>query len=114
VHINDPAQQSADPVAVLHIHGLADIGAPFYGGPSQKPNKTRSDLPAYDCVHFWIQHNNCQQTPEIAPHQYGSLQKWSGGTNGVDVQLVTAPGLGHEVPRNALAEIAPFVLAHQK
>jgi len=59
VHVNDPALYGADPVSILHVHGLADTHAPFSGGPMDRPGRTRADVPVVDELAMWAGHDGC-------------------------------------------------------
>lgn len=114
VHINDPANGATDPVSILHIHGLADTGMPFYGGPSSSSSHNRADVPVEHGLNLWIQHNGCNTTPTTASHPLGTVSTWTGGQEGSEVQLILGASLGHQVPVDVMSTIVPFFESHPK
>lgn len=115
-HINHPATFDAEPVSVLHIHGLLDTSVPFQGGIGEQrvPADPRSDLTVADAIESWVSHNGCDARPEIDVYPDGLRRRWSDGRDGTEVQLLTSPSAGHEVPPGVFDLIEPFLLSHHK
>lgn len=75
-------------IPVFHTHGTADDVC------------TYDPVPGY--IEKWVKINKCDPTPEVynpypadKPAGNCTLKIWSGGTNGVEVALLTLPGKGH-------------------
>ena len=114
-HYNHPGTFFADPLSVLHIHGLLDINVPMGGGVGTGGHPTtRSDLPMSDAIDAWVSHNQCDPTPTIEPHAHGVLRTWRDGQGGTEVQSLTMPAVAHNVPDQIMLTIEPFLLAHSK
>jgi polyhydroxybutyrate depolymerase len=88
------------PVAVVHIHGLADANIPFAGGVGprarQRPPIDYVSVPA--TIERWRQLNGCPGEPETT--QEGTVVRTAstGCAEGTSVVLYTVAGAGHAWP----------------
>jgi polyhydroxybutyrate depolymerase len=86
------------PTPVLEIHGTADLTVPYDGGTFMEaiPN----------VLSYWVNFNNCNATPVVTDVPNTNLidgctavhYKYSGGTNGVDVEHYKIIDGGHTWP----------------
>ena len=89
------------PLPVIIFHGTNDSTVPYPGGrrPCDNPFE-RPFLPIYlstnESVSFWVEHNNCNPTPEI--DQTGNVIKtaYVNGDSDSEVVLYTVKDGGHE------------------
>ena len=93
-----PRRGPAMAVPVLQIHGTADASVP-YGGSDY-------GLPIDSLMQFWVRRNGCKPEPEMRAlpdtnSTDGSTVEhyvWSGGKDGVRVELFKVKGGGHTWP----------------
>lgn len=86
------------PILIIDIHGTADTVVPYNG--------TALFLPIEDVVNFWVQHNNCNTTPQISavPNTNttdGATAErylYTGGTNNTSVEFYKINGGAHTWP----------------
>ncbi len=84
----DKSATSARPVPILHVHGTGDDVCVFSGVQPTLDN--------------WIKRNECNPTAEVIkpypankPGSAATLHKWTGGLDGVEVQLIEIKDKGH-------------------
>jgi polyhydroxybutyrate depolymerase len=95
--------QPSRPIPVLHIHGTADPVVPYDGGPALKllpPIVFRS---VADTLTFWRGANGCLGASSVT-YQKGDATcvQWADCQDGVDVNLCTLSGDGHQWPGSSL------------
>jgi polyhydroxybutyrate depolymerase len=85
----------ARPVPVLHLHGLADLCAPFGGGSSNGLDPaTRPTVQSG--IDVFRARNGCADTPTTTYSQgMASCSTWGGCAEGADITLCTIGGAGH-------------------
>jgi polyhydroxybutyrate depolymerase len=86
------------PISVLAVHGDADDTVPYngngllgyhFGNPSVQERMAQ-----------WAQRDGCSPQPVTkTPHPGLTVARWRGCVKGVDVQLWTIAGWGHQWPR---------------
>ncbi len=113
-HVNHPGMHDADPVSVMHFHGLIDPKLSLSDGLVRDDGYPRSDLPVQDAIDIWVEHNRCDRDPTIDAVASGLRRTWSGGVDGSQVQLITMPGVAHEVPDRVMGLIEPFFEARSR
>ncbi len=115
-HVNDPGSFDAEPVSVIHFHGLLDGSVPFLGGLGEQgvPPDPRSDMRTIDAIDLWVDHNDCAHQPTVDSYHLGTRRTWSDGDDDTEVQLLLAPGIGHQVPDDVMELIEPFLASHAK
>lgn len=97
----DKTAKSEIPVPILHVHGTGDDVCVFSGVQPTLDN--------------WIKRNECNPTPEVIKpypsnkkYSGATLRKWTGGLNGVEVQLLEFKDKGHwqsEDPGSCLTSV---------
>lgn len=94
----DHPRQPSHPVAVFHMHGLADRCAPFEGGrsagidPSIRP-------PVRASIDFFVHANGCGTAPRVTyDHGDAHCVTYGGCRANADVVLCTIAGGGHAWP----------------
>lgn len=89
------------PVAVLHLHGLADTCTPYQGGVSTGTAGGRRESAA-ETINRWVAENRCDATPQTTySNGRAQCQTYGSCQNGADVELCTITGGGHVWPGNA-------------
>jgi len=83
-----------NPLPVIVFHGIKDQDIPYGGG-------WVSSMYYYsvnESVSFWVNHNNCNSTPEINISESGNIitRTYSNGSDGSEVVLYTIVNGGHE------------------
>ncbi len=94
IQIPDPAQ----PLSVLHIHGLLDSVVAYDGYNSKlAPGEY---FPAPRSVDFWVEKNGCDPTPKKESLYSGQIIKetFTGCRQSVAVEFYTLPGGDHGWP----------------
>jgi polyhydroxybutyrate depolymerase len=91
------------PIPVLEMHGTADPVVPYDGGPALKllpPIQFRS---VDDTIAFWRTADACL-SPAVVDYANGDATclRWGGCSGGVDVELCTLVGDGHQWPGSSL------------
>ncbi|MEY3850442.1 MAG: hypothetical protein RJA38_883 [Bacteroidota bacterium] len=94
----DQTCNAVHPTPVMEIHGTADLTVPYNGGTFMEaiPN----------VLSYWVNFNNCNATPVVTDVPNTNLTdgctavhyKYSGGTNGVDVEHYKIIDGGHTWP----------------
>ena len=96
------------PLPVIVFHGLQDLNLPYEGGWVNGSirlwnTNIQEEVHTYflsvnESVSFWIEHNNCNPTPEIETSESGNIikQTYANGTDGSEVVLYTVVNGGHE------------------
>ena len=92
--------EPSNPLPVIIFHGLKDQNVPYHGGwvngtigPLSLSTKY---LSVNESTSFWVEHNNCNPTPEI--DQSGNVIKttYVNGDSDSEVALYTVKNGGHE------------------
>ena len=86
------------PVSVIAIHGLLDSHVPYNGGHGSNASGSRIDLSVNESINFWVEHNNCNSTPEIEKNGNITIMRYTGGRNNTDVILYTIENGEHWWP----------------
>jgi len=111
------ACQPQQPVAVMHVHGLADFIAPFDGGQSSL-DSTWVFPPVKDTIATWVQLDGCTGAPQEATLKNVITQTvYAGCRGGTAVELDAVQYLEHDVPpANVLPpeRVWDFFAAHPK
>lgn len=89
--------QPSEPVAVLHIHGLADENVPYYGGVGVGLSGVDFE-PVPSTVAFWVGANDCSRDPVITEGEHVIHDVYSECDGGVAVELYTLIEGGHSWP----------------
>ncbi len=87
----------SDPIGSLSViifHGTDDALVPYDGGWCQGLIWKSVN----ESVSFWVEHNNCNPSPEIETSESGNIikRKYADGTDGSEVVLYTVVNGGHE------------------
>jgi polyhydroxybutyrate depolymerase len=96
--MSDSACRPTQPIAVLHIHGMADGWGPFYGGPSShKLAGEQRSIP--ETIRFWLHQNGCTAaTRTTYRHSAAMCTAHSDCQEHAQVALCTIEGMGHQWP----------------
>ena len=88
--ISDPIES----LSVIIFHGTDDALVPYDGGWCQGLIWKSVN----ESVSFWVEHNNCNPSPEIETSESGNIIKrtYADGTDGSEVFLYTVVNGGHE------------------
>jgi polyhydroxybutyrate depolymerase len=96
-NVEDPPCTPTAPVALLHLHGLRDRGAPFAGGAPVGSGHLQS-VPA--TLHTWASIHGCpgpptetRLSPQVTVTQYPDCPR------GTIIRLITIANLRHRWPR---------------
>jgi polyhydroxybutyrate depolymerase len=88
----------SQPVSVLAVHGDADDTA-LYGGNGLLGYQFGNPSVPERMV-LWAERDGCDPTPKTKhPHKGLTVERWRGCAAGIDVELWTIAGWGHEWPR---------------
>ena len=87
------------PVPLLHIHGLEDDCAPFFGGESSGPAGGRRP-PVRDALAFWAANNGCNASPDSPDVMRDGVlcENYSACDAGATVRLCSIDIAGHVWP----------------
>ena len=91
-----------NPLPLIVFHGLEDQNVPYEGGWVEGKIGPFSFSVYYlsvnESISFWVEHNNCNPTPEIETSESGNIIKktYADGTDGSEVVLYTVVNGGHE------------------
>jgi polyhydroxybutyrate depolymerase len=88
----------ARPVAVLVIHGTADRNLPFDGGPGARALAVHDVRSVAAAIDFWRRNNRCADAPAIEHSGGVARTRYSGCSDGSDVELIAIDGGGHSWP----------------
>jgi polyhydroxybutyrate depolymerase len=89
--------RSVKPVSVMHIHGTADRFGPYGGGPSKFRSIEQQSVPA--TVQFWLRRHRCSSRARVTyAHAKARCRAHSQCDGGVEMQLCTVAGMGHQWP----------------
>ena len=98
----------AHPMPVIVFHGLQDRNLPYNGGWVNGTiglwnTNIKVDINTYflsvdESISFWVEHNNCNSTPETNTSESGNIikQTYVNDTIGSEVVLYTVVNGGHE------------------
>jgi len=88
------------PISVLAIHGMNDENVPYNGGHGENTSGTRIDLSVNESIDFWVDHNNCNQTPVTNISESGNIifDTYSNGLDDTEVSLCSIVYAGHWWP----------------
>ncbi|TXT57946.1 MAG: conserved membrane protein of unknown function [Candidatus Thorarchaeota archaeon] len=98
----------SEPLSVIHIHGRLDEQVLYEGGKGEKGFLTdRVDLSVNDSIQFWINHNNCSNSPSLekSDNERIELARFGSGEKNTEVALITLL-YGSHAWSNMSAEIA--------
>lgn len=107
------------PVALLEIHGTADLVVPYHGVPSRlNPEWPLPSIPTW--VSTWARLDHCRPKPtQTTPASHQTLVTYSHCTRGAGVELYRLQGAGHTSPATlgyqpTDAVIYRFFMAHAR
>jgi polyhydroxybutyrate depolymerase len=107
---------TSSPVAILHVHGLADTRIPFAGGYGT--GRAGVEWPPVQAgIDRWRTLDACSATAKTTVAGAVTTTSWAPCRGGTEVRLVTIDGVGHVWPKDpygATAEIWRFFAAHPK
>ena len=85
------------PVSVIALHGLLDESVPYDGGRGNNTRNDRFDLSVNESISFWVEHNECDITPNRNISDSGNvvIDYYLNGENESEVALVTVINGGH-------------------
>ena len=86
------------PVAVLVIHGTADRNLPFDGGPGARALAVHDVRSVGAAIDFWRHNNRCAEASAVEQSGVVSRTRYSGCSDGRDVELIAIDGGGHSWP----------------
>ncbi len=91
------------PIPVLDIHGTADPVVPYDGGPALKLLPPIQFASVDATVGFWRATNRCL-SPAVVDYENGDATclRWGDCDGGVDVELCTLLGDGHQWPDSSI------------
>jgi polyhydroxybutyrate depolymerase len=91
------------PVPVLHMHGTADPVVPYDGGPALKMLPPIQFLSVDTTIGFWRGADSCL-SPAVVDYASGDATclRWGDCNGGVDVELCTLLGDGHQWPDSSI------------
>jgi polyhydroxybutyrate depolymerase len=90
------------PLSLLHQHGDADVIVPYAGGPAFGSLVSSAPFPSVvDSVGDWAVADGCDAEPTVTPEGGVERTRWSGCADGIRVESVRVPGLGHDWLRTA-------------
>ncbi len=91
------------PIPVLDIHGTADPVVPYDGGPALKLLPPIQFASVDASVGFWRTANACL-SPAVVDYENGDATclRWGDCNGGVDVELCTLVGDGHQWPDSTI------------
>ena len=92
--------QSANPVAMMIVHGKADSNVLYDGGETKAgAERGRIDLSVAESVNFWVKADGCSATPKKEELNGGNVIKETyTSENGADVVLCSIVDGGHAWP----------------
>jgi polyhydroxybutyrate depolymerase len=108
--------EPADPVSVIHLHGLSDPSMPYEDADVGDAWTERWSV--LGSIAFWAEFDGCSDPPRIEQTGIATHTAYSGCKDGTAVELYALRGIGHAWPP---AEIFPatqtiwdFFAAHPK
>lgn len=90
-----------NPVSVIAFNGMNDTRVPYDGGrPLEGNAHVYSWMSTNESISFWVEHNNCNTTPEQYISESGKIivDIYHGGINNTEVTLVTIVDGTHSWP----------------
>lgn len=115
VLLNNPCRP-AQPVSVLHIHGMADPSVPYAGGMTPAEDGVFESVEV--SIATWVQLNGCPSTPAVEQIDLAKHTVYEDCQKGTSVELYTLQGIGHTWPPDAILPtsriIWNFFVAHPK
>ena len=93
--------QPDNPVSVIAFNGMNDTRVPYDGGkPSEGNAHVYSWMSTNDSISFWVEHNECNTTPERIISESGNIiiDTYSEGIDNTEVKLVTIVDGTHSWP----------------
>jgi len=109
--------QPQQPVAVMHVHGLADTIVPFNGGTSSL-DSTLIFAPMKDTIATWVRLDGCTGAPQVETLKNVITHTvYAGCRGGTAVELYAIEYLGHDIPPFSLLppeRIWDFFAVHPK
>jgi len=111
------ACQPRQPVAVMHVHGLADFIVPFDGGTSSL-DSTWVFPPVTDSIATWVRLDGCTGAPQVERLKNVITQTvYAACQGGTAVELDVVEYLEHDVPPSSVLppeRVWDFFAAHPK
>jgi len=111
------ACQPQQPVAVMHVHGLADTFVPFNGGASSL-NSAWIFPPVKDSIATWVRLDGCTGAPQVETLKNVITHTvYTGCRGGTAVELYAIEYLDHDVPPSYVLppeRVWDFFAAHPK
>jgi len=83
------------PTPIMHVHGLLDTNAPFYGGIGHNAVSRVRHLPVYEALAWWRCVNKCEMYPKKWDRAICQLEMWDGDK---PIVLYKLPKGGHTWP----------------
>ncbi|MBD3406095.1 MAG: prolyl oligopeptidase family serine peptidase [Candidatus Lokiarchaeota archaeon] len=83
--------QPSDPLSILHVHGVLDEQVLYEGGKGEKGFLAdRVDLSVNYSIQFWLNANNCSETPSVQVSNNNRIELWrySEGDDETEVALL--------------------------
>ncbi|UDY34830.1 alpha/beta hydrolase family esterase [Dermatobacter hominis] len=92
------------PISLLHMHGDPDPTVPYDGSPSLSQALSAKPFPAVpSTVAAWARADGCDAEPDRTDEGDGvTVDEWPGCPEGIQVELITYPGNGHNWPSEPL------------
>ena len=92
------------PISLLHMHGDPDPTVPYDGSPSLSQALSSKPFPAVpSTVAAWARADGCDAEPDRTDDRGGvTVDEWPGCPKGIQVELITYPGNGHNWPTEPL------------
>lgn len=98
--LNETGCAPAGPLPVIIFHGTDDSHVLYEGGVAPDTLYPREDRSVSDAVAFWVERNDCSETPTSETSPSGNIVRdtYGGGAEGSEVTLYTIRGGGHAWP----------------
>jgi polyhydroxybutyrate depolymerase len=116
VLIYEPCQP-AEPVSVIHVHGMTDRAVPPEGG-GLNPGTGEPFPPVQDSIDAWVKLNACLETAQVEQDGIMTHSTYGGCASGASVELYTLESTGHNWPSRYVVPISgiiwEFFAAHPK
>jgi polyhydroxybutyrate depolymerase len=100
------------PLSLLHQHGDVDLVVPYRGGVAIGSVLTLEAFPSVpDGVAAWAAADGCDPQPVVEAGPDVERTRWVGCAEGVRVELIRIPGVGHVWPRRGAFDPLDVLLA---
>jgi polyhydroxybutyrate depolymerase len=115
VLLHNPCQP-AQPVSVLHIHGMADLSVPYAGRTT--PAVMGIFESVQQSISTWVELDGCPAAPLVEQNGIVTHNSYAPCSNGTAVELYSLQGIGHTWPPDAILPASQiiwnFFVAHPK